>query len=251
MDDIVRESARNIDPSDDLNCCGFGNHFESEAMGGALPRDQNSPQRCAYGLYAEQLSGSAFTAPRAENRRTWTYRIQPSVRHQPYRPLAKRRFLSGPFVGPALPAQLRWSPFDMPAAPTDFIDGISTIGGNGEPDAQIGMAIHIYASNRSMTNRVFCDADGELLIVPQSGSLRLFTELGILTIKPGEIAVIPAGLRFRVELPQGTAIGYMGKTTARCCGFRSSVPSGPTVSPIRVISERRPPHSSSEMSPSS
>jgi len=188
---------------------GFGNVFASEAMPGALPRDQNSPQRCAYGLYAEQLSGSAFTAPRAENRRTWTYRIQPSVRHQPYRRVANPRFMSGPFAGSVPPTQLRWGPFDVPDAPTDFIDGVFTIGGNGEPDAQIGMAVHLYAANRSMTNRVFYNADGELLIVPQRGSLVLFTELGILTAKPGEIALIPAGIRFRVELPEGSAAGYI------------------------------------------
>jgi homogentisate 1,2-dioxygenase len=211
MDRNLQEFVSHTDASDGSSHFGFGNHFGSEALPGALPRDQNSPQRCAYGLYAEQLSGSAFTAPRAENRRTWTYRIQPSVCHQPYRPTAYEGFLSGPFARPAQPAQLRWNPFDLPMAPTDFVDGVRTIGGNGEPDAQFGMAIHIYAANRSMTDRVFCNADGELLIVPQAGSLRLFTELGILTVAPGEIALVPAGLHFRAELPDGPSSGYIGE----------------------------------------
>jgi homogentisate 1,2-dioxygenase len=188
---------------------GFGNEFASEALPGALPLTQNSPQICPYGLYAEQLSGSAFTAPRADNRRTWTYRINPSVRHQPYRLLENNRFLSGPFPGPATPTQLRWSPFDAPNASTDFIDGLVTIGGNGEPDSQVGMAVHVYAATRSMERRVFYNADGELLIVPQQGPLSLFTELGILTVKPREIAIIPAGIRFRVDLLEGPARGYV------------------------------------------
>jgi homogentisate 1,2-dioxygenase len=188
---------------------GFGNEFASEALPGALPQNQNSPQLCPYGLYAEQLSGTAFTAPRAENRRTWTYRINPSVRHNPYRPLANDSFLSGPFPGPATPTQLRWSPFEIASAPTDFIDGLITIGGNGEPDAQYGMAVHVYTANRSMQNRVFYNADGEMLIVPQQGTLSFFTELGTLTVKPSEIAIIPAGIRFRVDLPDGTARGYV------------------------------------------
>ena len=188
---------------------GFGNEFASEALPGALPLNQNSPQICPFGLYAEQLSGSAFTALRAENRRTWTYRISPSVRHQPYRRLENDRFLSGPFPAPATPTQLRWSPFEPPNGAADFIDGLITIGGNGEPDAQAGMAVHVYAANRSMQNRVFYNADGELLIVPQQGVMSLFTELGILEIKPGEVALIPAGIRFRVELPEGLARGYV------------------------------------------
>jgi homogentisate 1,2-dioxygenase len=188
---------------------GFGNEFASEALPGALPLDQNSPQLCPYGLYAEQLSGSSFTAPRAENRRTWTYRISPSVRHHPFRRLESDRFLSGPFPGPATPTQLRWSPFAPPNGSADFIDGMITIGGNGEPDAQAGMAVHVYAANRSMQNRVFYDADGELLIVPQHGVLFLFTELGVLHVRPGELALIPAGIRFRVELPEGPVRGYV------------------------------------------
>jgi homogentisate 1,2-dioxygenase len=188
---------------------GFGNEFASEALPGSLPKNQNSPQVCPYGLYAEQLSGSAFTAPRLENRRTWTYRIHPSVRHKPFRRIESDRFLSGPFPGPATPTQLRWSPFETPQRSADFIDGLVTIGGNGEPDTQIGMAVHVYAANRSMQNRVFYNADGELLIVPQLGALSLFTELGILEIAPGEIAVIPAGIRFRVDLIEASARGYV------------------------------------------
>jgi homogentisate 1,2-dioxygenase len=207
----VAEHGRNVSDlaSKLLPRGGFGNEFASEALPGALPLNQNSPQICPYGLYAEQLSGSAFTALRAENRRTWTYRINPSVRHQPYRRLENHRFLSGPFAGPATPTQLRWSPFEPPHASTDFIDGLVTIGGNGEPDLQAGMAVHVYAANCSMQNRVFYNGDGELLIVPQHGALSLFTELGLLEVRPGEVALIPAGIRFRVELPEGQARGYV------------------------------------------
>jgi len=188
---------------------GFGNHFATEALPGALPAGQNSPQRCAYGLYAEQLSGTAFTAPRAANRRTWMYRIRPGAMHEPFRPL-DAGLLSSDFAEvPATPNQLRWDPFPIPAKPTDFIEGLVTMAGNGRPDAQAGCGIHMYAANRSMADRFFYDADGELLIVPQQGRLRIATELGVLEVEPHEIAVVPRGVRFRVELPDGAARGYV------------------------------------------
>ncbi|HZL56504.1 MAG TPA: homogentisate 1,2-dioxygenase [Bryobacteraceae bacterium] len=189
---------------------GFGNEFATEAVAGALPRGQNSPQRAPLGLYTEQLSGTAFTAPRALNRRTWTYRIRPSVTHKPFTEIPARLFRSGPFDEVTTPPnQLRWNPVPLPAEPTDFVEGMITMGGNGEPAAQTGVAIHIYVANRSMTSRVFYSADGELLIVPQQGSLSLFTELGILAVAPGEIAVIPRGIKFRVELVEGAVRGYV------------------------------------------
>ena len=188
---------------------GFGNEFATEALPGALPVGRNSPQRPPYGLYAEQISGTAFTAPRAHNRRSWLYRIRPAVVHEPFRPMDSGRLTSRFDEMPAPPTQLRWSPPPMPDAPTDFVAGLVTMGGNGGPQAQTGCGIHLYAANRSMEGRFFYDADGELLIVPQQGRLRLFTELGVLEVKPQEIALIPRGLRFRVELPDGTARGYV------------------------------------------
>ncbi len=189
---------------------GFGNHFQSEAVPGALPVGRNSPQRGPLGLYAEQISGTSFTAARHENRRTWTYRIWPSVMHKPYRRIDNGQLRTGPFSETeATPSQLRWSPFPIPQEPTDFIDGIITIGGSGSAADQSGIAVHIYAANASMSERYFYNADGEMLIVPQQGRIRFVTELGILDVMNGEIAVMPRGLRFRVELPDGPSRGYI------------------------------------------
>jgi len=184
---------------------GFGNEFATEALPGALPVGQNSPQRAPYGLYAEQISGSAFTAPRGANRRTWTYRIRPAAMHDPFRRIDNGRIVSvfGDVATP--PNQLRWDPLPLPDAATDFVDGLVTMAGNGDPAAMAGCAIHLYAANRSMANRFFYDADGELLILPQQGRLRIATELGRLDVAPLEIAVIPRGIRFRVELPDANS----------------------------------------------
>ncbi len=189
---------------------GFGNEFASEAVAGALPAGQNSPQQAPLGLYAEQLSGTPFTAPRVSNRRTWAYRIRPSVTHKPYRPLDSRLLRSTPFVEvPTSPNQLRWNPIPIPTEPTDFVDGLITIAGNGDCAMHSGVAIHIYVANRSMENRCFYDADGELLIVPQLGSLVVHTEFGRIGLKPGEICVIQRGIKFRVELLESQARGYI------------------------------------------
>ena len=189
---------------------GFGNHFATEAVAGALPQGQNSPQRTPFGLYAEQLSGAAFTAPRPENRRSWLYRLRPSAGHPAYRPFPQGAVRSGPFTEvPPSPNRLRWDPLPAPAQPTDFVDGLITLAGNGDPTTGAGVSVHLYASNRSMADRVMFDADGELLIVPQAGALRLVTELGVIDAAPGEIAVVPRGVRFRVELPEGEARGYV------------------------------------------
>ncbi|MGE0808609.1 MAG: homogentisate 1,2-dioxygenase, partial [Burkholderiaceae bacterium] len=189
---------------------GFGNHFASEALPGALPPDQNSPQRAAYGLYTEQISGTAFTAPRAENRRSWVYRIRPSAGHGPFKPIDRGLLRSAPFDElPPTPTQLRWNPLPAPDAPTDFVAGLTTMAGNGDAAAQTGIGIHCYAANRSMGDRCFYNADGEMLIVPQSGRLRLRTEMGVLEIRPDEIAVIPRGIKISVDLPDGSARGYV------------------------------------------
>ena len=157
---------------------GFGNEFATEAHPGALPIGQNSPQKHALGLYTEQVSGSAFTAPRGMNRRTWMYRIRPSVVHEPYQPFAKQTLLrSGPFDEvPTPPNQMRWNPPDFPELDTDFVEGITTIGGNGDPANQDGVGIHIYVATASMRDRFFYNADGEMLILPQEGGLNFATE---------------------------------------------------------------------------
>jgi len=191
---------------------GFGNEFATEAVAGALPVGRNSPQKVAHGLYAEQLSGTAFTAPRGANRRSWLYRIRPAAMHGPFEPFAQPRFHNDFGDGPVSPDQLRWNPLPLPQgerAGVDFVEGLYTMAGNGSPAAQHGVGIHLYAADRDMAGRYFYDADGELLIVPQLGRLRIATELGVLEVEPQEIAVVPRGIRFRVELPDGPSRGYV------------------------------------------
>lgn len=189
---------------------GFANEFATEALPGALPVGQNSPQRAPYGLYAEQISGTAFTAPRSHNRRSWLYRIRPAAVHKPFRQLPSQGLVSDfSSVPPTPPNQLRWDPLPMPDAATDFVEGWVTMAGNGAPDAGAGCAIHLYAANRDMDGRYFYNADGELLIVPQQGRLSLATEMGRIDVEPQEIVVIPRGVRFQVSLPDGQARGYI------------------------------------------
>jgi homogentisate 1,2-dioxygenase len=189
---------------------GFGNTFSSEAVKGALPLGRNSPQRVPKGLYAEVLSGSAFTTPRAENRSSWLYRLRPSAMHRPYRRMAQGLVRSGPFDEVEVPPnRLRWDPFPVPAKATDFIDGLATLAGAGDPASQAGLAVHLYRANRSMRERYFYCADGELMFVPQEGRLAIFTELGRLSLAPGEIGVVPRGMKFQVVLAGRTARGYL------------------------------------------
>lgn len=188
---------------------GFGNHFSSEALADALPKAQNSPQKPPYGLYAEQLSGNAFTAPRATNVRSWLYRIRPSVLHGHFKEKSQPHLKSTPFheiLTP--PTQLRWFPLPFPEKPTDFIDGLYTLAGHGSTEMRQGAAVHLYAASQSMQNRYFYNADGDFLIVPQEGMLRLRTEFGILEVEPSEIAVIQRGIKFTVEI-NGPARGYV------------------------------------------
>ena len=191
---------------------GFGNHHASESVAGALPQGRNSPQRAAHGLYAELISGTAFTAPRADNRRTWMYRRQPSVVSGAYQPHAHTGWTSGAAGGVAVPPDpLRWHPFALASEPTDFIDGLHTLAANGDADAQIGIAVLVYTANLSMARRALVNADGELLIVPQQGRLVVTTELGVLDVRPGEIVVLPRGLAFKVALPDGASRGYVAE----------------------------------------
>lgn len=190
---------------------GFGNEFASAARPGALPEGQNNPQAPPLGLYTEQLSGTAFTAPNHANRRTWFYRIRPSVRHA-------WRFVEADTFGirtapnreadPPI-GQLRWNPPPFPDESTDFLTGIRTVCTNGDAHTQVGMAAHVYMATESMVDTYFYDADGELLIVPQEGGLRFVTECGVLELTPGEICLIPRAMKFRVELIDGPARGYI------------------------------------------
>jgi homogentisate 1,2-dioxygenase len=190
---------------------GFGNSFETEALAGALPVGRNSPQRAAYGLYAEQLSGSPFTAPRASNERSWLYRIRPSVLHSgKFDIVHPRGWRTAPCVEVTVPiAQMRWSPVAYPASPTSFIEGITTMTTCGDAGTQTGMAAHVSHVTRSMTDEVFWNADGEFLIVLQEGRLRFRTEFGIIDAEPAEIVVIPRGVKFAVDLVGGPARGYV------------------------------------------
>ena len=191
---------------------GFGNHVSTEAVPGALPVGRNSPQKPAFGLYAEQLSGTAFTAPRHENRRSWLYRLRPTAEHPPYRRYeGAPRFTAGAAQGPPPPNRLRWDPVEAPTPGIDLIDGMRTMLVNRNPADLEGVAVHVYAASSDMENRVFFDADGELLFIPQSGRLQLRTELGRVDIAPGQVALVPRGVRFRALLPDGEARGYVAE----------------------------------------
>ncbi|MET0596345.1 MAG: homogentisate 1,2-dioxygenase [Mesorhizobium sp.] len=191
---------------------GFGNDFETETLPGSLPQGQNSPQRPAYGLYAEQLSGSPFTAPRGINERSWLYRIRPSVRHSGRFEAARfDMWKSAPNIGDHRLAlgQLRWNPLPLPASKTDFLEGMATFTTAGDVYTQVGMAAHVYAANASMVDDHFFNADGEMLFVPQQGGIRVVTEMGAMEVSPGELCVVPRGMVFKVELMDGPVRGYV------------------------------------------
>ena len=190
---------------------GFGGHFETEAVDGALPKGRNSPQRPPFGLYTEQLSGTSFTSPRHENRRSWLYRIRPTADHRPFvRYDGASLFAPGTVKEPLAPNRLRWDPpVDLPAG-ADFVDGMVTMLANRDPADLEGVAVHLYRASKSMTRRVFVDADGELLIIPQQGTLKILTELGRMDLPPGFAGVVPRGVKFRVEV-DGEARGYVAE----------------------------------------
>jgi homogentisate 1,2-dioxygenase len=189
---------------------GLGNELETEALAGALPVGRNSPQRPPMGLYAEKFSAEAFTAPAASNARSWLYRTQPAVVHGEFTEIDRGLIRSAPCNEAAVtPMPLRWREMPLPDAPTDFVAGLTTIACNGDVAARHGSAIHIYRANRSMSERFFYNADGEMLLVPEQGKLRLCTEFGLLDVAPGHMAVIPRGVRLRVELPDAAARGYV------------------------------------------
>ena len=189
---------------------GFGNEYATEAIAGALPQGRNSPQRPPLGLYPELISGSAFTAPRAESRRSWLYRRQPSVVVGRYERYAQPLWQTGGDSRIAVaPEPMRWNPFAVEGVDADFIDGMRTLAANGDAEAQSGMAAHVYLATRSMAQRAFVNADGEMLVLPQQGALRITTEMGVLDVKPGEIALLPRGVACKVELVDGPSRGYV------------------------------------------
>jgi homogentisate 1,2-dioxygenase len=194
---------------------GFGNVHASEALAGALPRTQNTPRHGAYGLYPELVSGTAFTAPRAENARTWLYRVRPAAQQGELAPLAQPTFTSDFEHEPPVANLAGFAPLPLPNAPTDFVDGLFTLGGAGSARLRRGYAVHLYAANRNMEDRAFYDADGELLLLPELGALTLVTELGVLDVKPGELALVPRGVRFSVLLQGTAARGYVAEVFGR------------------------------------
>lgn len=208
---------------------GFGNDFETEALPGALPQGRNSPQKCNYGLYGEQLSGTAFTAPSHQNERTWCYRIRPSVKHSHrYRKINLPLWNAAPNVVPDVISlgQYRWDPVPYSDAPLTWLTGMRTMTTAGDVNTQTGMASHIYLVTASMEDTYFYSADSELLIVPQEGQLRFFTELGIIDLAPQEIAVIPRGLLYRVEVLNGPARGFVCENYGQTFALPSRGPIG-------------------------
>ncbi|XP_065907305.1 homogentisate 1,2-dioxygenase-like [Dysidea avara] len=189
---------------------GFGSEISSEALPHALPKGQNSPQQCPYGLYAEQLSGSAFTCPRETNRRSWLYRIIPSAKHKPFVSIEQGNMSNNFDKWQPNPNQLRWKPFKLPedGKNVDFVEGISTVCGAGDPRCRSGCVVHVYTCNKSMKDKCFYNSDGDFLIVPQLGPLHIKTEFGELHVDPLEIVVIQQGMRFSVDVT-GPSRGYI------------------------------------------
>ncbi|MEC7762169.1 MAG: homogentisate 1,2-dioxygenase [Pseudomonadota bacterium] len=188
---------------------GFGNDFETEALPGALPQGMNSPQKCNYGLYGEQLSGTAFTAHPPE--RTWTYRIRPSVKHSArYERIDLPYWKTAPHTpdGVTSLGQYRWDPVEAEGDLT-WLTGMRTMTTAGDVNTQVGMASHVYLVTTSMVDEYFYSADSELLVVPQQGRLRFATELGVIDVEPQEIAILPRGLVYRVEVLDGPCRGFV------------------------------------------
>jgi homogentisate 1,2-dioxygenase len=191
---------------------GLGGYYSTESHPGVLPKAQNTPQICPYGLYAEQLSGAAFTAPRHKNLHSWLYRIRPSVLHH--------RLIENPtqqifeqFNQLAIdPNQFRWSPMDLPDnnEKVDFVSGLQLMCGAGDPSLKEGLSIYNYVCNTSMGNKAFYNSDGDFLIVPQVGSLYILTEFGRFFVEPCEIVVIPRGVKFSVQV-EGACRGYIAE----------------------------------------
>ena len=193
---------------------GFNNHLESEAVPGTIPHGQNSPRVVRFGLYAEQMTASAFVAPRHLNKRSWLYRARPAVAHQGFKKLPDNNDTESNFLPinsrvHVSPTQLAWLPFDIPTEKVDFVEGLHTIAGSGDPTLREGIATHVYVANANMEKKAFVNSDGDFLIVPQQGSLDIQTEFGPLFVQPGEIFVVQRGQRFSINLPDGPSRGYI------------------------------------------
>jgi homogentisate 1,2-dioxygenase len=188
---------------------GFGSVHESEALEGALPRDQNAPRRCPYDLVPELINGTPFTVRNVDNSKMWTYRIHASFSQTAFHPLPNARFATP--LGDVEPNRSRWAPHPIPApsTPTDFVDGLVTLGGAGDVLSGPGFAIHVYAANADMLDRCFSNADGDLLVIPQEGALDVRTELGWLSVPIGSILFVPRGLKFAIGLPENVGRGWV------------------------------------------
>jgi homogentisate 1,2-dioxygenase len=227
---------------------GFGNHFSTEAVSGALPLGQNSPQKSPLGLYAEQISGTAFTAPRHSNRRSWVYRIQPSVTHGEFRSKLKHEAFGRKHLVEELPPlQYRWNPPPLPAAKTDFLTSLRCLAGNGDAETQMGLNFYVYAANTNDENTYFYSADGEWVFLPVSGALTIHTEFGVMHVSPREIAVVPRGTRFRVDISDNEARGYVCENMGAAFRLPDLGPIGANglanprdfLSPVAAFEERR------------
>ncbi|MFT4626798.1 MAG: homogentisate 1,2-dioxygenase [Myxococcota bacterium] len=190
---------------------GFGNALASEARPGALPTLQNGPRQAPFGLYAEQINGTGFTVHRAQNHRVWLYRLRPQIAAGGWERVDSGQFVGRFDEGTVSPELLRFAPMPYPDGDVDFLSGLSTFAGAGDPTTKVGFAIHVYAATADMVDRAFTNIDGDMLVVPEDGALRIQTELGWLEVSPGEIAILPRGIRFRVELPDGRARGFIGE----------------------------------------
>ena len=206
---------RVIQPRPQAPLRGFGNAHETEALPGALPLRMNSPRQVKYGLYAEQINGTGFVATRHQNLRSWTYRIRPAAQHTPFTDLAHPTFRADFDADGLDPNLIGYAPLPLPDTPTDFVDGMATFGGSGGPSLRRGFAVHLYVANRSMEDRSFSNSDGDLLIVPQEGDLTLLTEMGVLDVPSGKVAIVPRGIKFSVLLNDGPARGYVAEVYGR------------------------------------
>jgi len=210
-DEALRRAVERAANGDLVYQAGYGNANASEARPGALPREQNSPRRVPYGLFAEQVNGTGFTVRRADNRRTWMYRLRPQLLDRPFHAREHARFVGEFTAGVPLPEVLGYRPLPLPDVPTDFLAGLTTFAGAGDPSMGRGAAVHLYAATADMERTALCNIDGDLLVVPEHGRLHVQTELGHLDVAPGEIALLPRGLRFRVALPDGAGRGFVGE----------------------------------------
>ncbi len=193
---------------------GFGNAFQSEAVTGALPTEQNTPNPPPFKLITEQINGTGLTVHRAHNHRVWLYRLRAQILDRPFRAVSDprhARFVADFRDGVPIPQVMGFNPVTMPSEPTNWLQGLTTFAGAGDPSIRRGAAVHLYAANADMVDTAFSNIDGDLLVVPERGRLHVRTELGRLVVEPGEILIMPRGIRFQVLLPDGEGRGWVGE----------------------------------------